>query len=55
MKMEQPEEECEKIRFSFTSGLLSFRLQLFLRVVGINRGRERFVNRGCGSEIVSLC
>ena len=39
--MEQPEEECEKIRFSFTSDLVSFGLQLFLRVVGINREGER--------------
>ena len=39
--MEQPEEECKKIRSSFTSGLVSFGLQLFLRVVGINREGEK--------------
>ena len=33
--MEQPEEECKKVRSSFTPGLVSFGLQLFLRVVGI--------------------
>ena len=39
--MEQPEEEFKKVHSSFSSGLVSFGLQLFLRVVGINREGEK--------------